>query len=66
MKQLGPTEGIFMKFYIWVFFENHSRKFKDSLKSEGDNGYFTWRPQYFLDNISLNASYNKNISDKFV
>jgi len=27
-KNSAPTGRIFMKFYIWVFFENLSRKFK--------------------------------------
>jgi len=66
MEKLGPTERIFIKFYIWVLFDNLSRKFKNSLKSAKDNGYFTWRPIYIFDHVSLNASENKNISDKFV
>jgi len=28
------------------------------LKSEENNGYFTWRPVYIFDNISLTSSYN--------
>jgi hypothetical protein len=26
------------------------------LKSDDDNEYFTWRPMYIYDNISLNSS----------
>jgi len=29
-----------------------------SLKSNKNKGYFTWRPIYIFDRVSLNASYN--------
>jgi len=45
---------IFMKVDIWVFFENLSRKFK--FKIWRKNGYFTWRPIYIFDNMSLTFS----------
>jgi hypothetical protein len=41
-----PTGWVFMKTDILVFFENLSRKFKFSLKSDKNNWYFTWRPIY--------------------
>jgi hypothetical protein len=31
-------------------------KIEVSLKSDKKNGYFTWRPLYIYDNISLNLS----------
>ena len=34
----APTGLIFMKFVIWVFFENLSRKIQVSLKSDTNNG----------------------------
>jgi hypothetical protein len=37
----APSRWIFMKFGIWVFFENLSRQF-NSLKSDQSNGCFTW------------------------
>ena len=52
------TGRIFMKFDIWTFSEKLSRKFKFSLKSDKNNGYFTWRPIYVCvcDHISLNSN----------
>ena len=35
-----------------------------SLKSDKNNGYFTWRPIYIFNQISLNSSYKRNISRK--
>jgi hypothetical protein len=37
-------------------FSKIGRKNSTSLKSEKNNGYFTWRPMYIYDNISLNSS----------
>jgi hypothetical protein len=49
-----PTGRIFIKFDIWGFFENLSwKKIQVSLKSEKNNRYYTWRPTYIYDNISL-------------
>ena len=48
MNNSAPTRRIFMKFDTWIFFENLSRKFKVSLKSNKNNGYFTWRPIYIF------------------
>ena len=42
-----------MKSDIWIFFENLSRKIQVSLKSDKNNGYFTRRPVYIFDHISL-------------
>jgi len=49
----APTGWTFMKFDIWPFFENHSRKIKVLIKSDKSNRYFTWRPIYIFDHISL-------------
>jgi len=51
----APTERILMKFGIWIFLENLSRK---GLKSETNDGYFTWSPKYIYDKISLNSRWN--------
>ena len=49
-----------MKFYISVFFENLSRKFKFSLKSDKHNEYFTRRRKYiFLYGIFLTSFQNE-------
>jgi hypothetical protein len=52
----APTGRILIKFDVWMFFDKVSRKLKISLKSDNNNGYFTWRPMYIYDNISLNSS----------
>jgi hypothetical protein len=44
----APTGRIFMKFDIWVFLENLSRKIQVSLKSDKNNWYFIWRLYTFL------------------
>jgi len=39
---------IFLKFYIWVVFENLSRKMEAQLQPDKNKGYFTqWRTQEF-------------------
>jgi len=43
----SPTGRVFMKFHIWGFFENLSRKFV-SLQSDKHNGCVAWRPIYFF------------------
>ena len=53
------TGRIFMKFDISGFFENLSRKIQASLKSNNNNRYFTWRPIYIFDHISLSSYYNE-------
>jgi hypothetical protein len=56
-----------MKFNICVFVVNLLRKFKFSLKSGNNSGYFTWRPMQIYDNISPNSSWNeKYFGRKFV
>ena len=47
-----------MKFGIQEFFLS-SEKIHVSLKSDKNNGHFTWRPMYIYDSISLNSSYNE-------
>ena len=50
----APTVWIFMKSDIWVLLEN-AEKMQISLKSYKNNGYFTWRPVCFCNNISLSS-----------
>jgi hypothetical protein len=52
----APTGHIFMKFYIWVFFRKSVERFQVSLKSDTNIGYFTWKPIYIFNNISLSSS----------
>jgi hypothetical protein len=56
-KNAAPTEGIFMKFYMSIFWKS-VKKIQVSLKSDKNNGYFTWRAVYIYD-ISLNSSQNE-------
>jgi len=51
----GPNGRIIMKSDIWVFFEKSVEKIKVSLKSDKNNGYFTWIRTYIYDNILLNS-----------
>jgi hypothetical protein len=37
----APTGRIFMKFYVWGFFERLSRKIQVSLKADKNTTYFT-------------------------
>ena len=39
----APTVQILIKFHIWGFFENLSRKFGFNVKSVDNNGYLKWR-----------------------
>ena len=45
----ASTGRIFMKFDIWVFFSKSFEKIQVSLKSDKNNGQFTWRPVYIYD-----------------
>ena len=51
-----PTGRIFMKLDIWVFFRKVARKSQVPLRSNSYNRYFTCRPIYIFDHISLNSS----------
>jgi len=53
---VAPTGRILMKFDIWGFFENHLRESKIWSKCHKNNRYYTWRPVYIYDNISLISS----------
>jgi len=48
----APTEQIFIKFGIRIFFENLLRKVKMSLKLDKNNEYCTLRRSYIYGNIS--------------
>jgi hypothetical protein len=44
---------------IFDYFLNSVETVQVWLKSDNNNGYFTWRNVYSYHNISLNSSYNK-------
>ena len=54
-----PTGRIAVKFYILIFFEKSVEKIQVALKSDKNNGYFTWPPTYIFYHISLNSSYKE-------
>ena len=45
--------------FEYFFFRKHVEKIQVSLKSDKNNGYFTWRTLYIFDHISLNSSKNE-------
>jgi len=55
-KKLGFPWTDFLKFYILVFYEKSIKNFQDSLIYDKNIRYFTWRPMYIFNNISLNSS----------
>ena len=48
-----------MKFYILSILRKYVEKIQVWWKSEKNNGYFTRRPLYTYDSVSLNYSYNE-------
>jgi hypothetical protein len=51
----APTGRIFMKFDIWVYFENMSGELQASLKPYKNDRYFTWRSVCIFGHISLSS-----------
>ena len=47
----APTRRISIKFGIWVFFSKICPKIQHSLKSDKNNGYFTWSQYIFLSHL---------------
>ena len=56
---ISVTQRIFMKFNTRAFFRNSVEKIQDLLKSDMNDGYFTWRPIYISDHISPSSSWNE-------
>jgi hypothetical protein len=59
-----PNEPIFIKFVIWAFFENLSRKFRFHWNATKNNGYFLRRPMYIFDLSRSVLLRKKNVSHK--
>ena len=57
-----PLDGF--AWNVMSIFRKSVDKILVSLKSDKNNGYFTWRPIYIFNQISLNSSYKRNISRK--
>jgi hypothetical protein len=67
MKQLDSQTTNFNGILYLSIFRKSLEKIQDSLKSDKNNGYFTWRPTYTYDNISLSLFYSKDFfREKFV
>jgi hypothetical protein len=56
---LPPTGRMFMKLYIWIFFENPSEKIQFPFKPDTNDGYFTLRPIYIYDSTYRAQSFLK-------
>jgi hypothetical protein len=56
LKNSASNGRIFMKFVIWLFFENVAKSSKFYLKSVKNNSCFTWTPTYIYGDIVLNSS----------
>jgi hypothetical protein len=56
MEQLGSHWMDFHEIWYLRIFQKSAEKFKVSLKSDKNNGYFTWRSMYIYDHILLNYS----------
>jgi hypothetical protein len=58
VEQLGSQWTDFHEILYLNVFRKSVEKIRVLLKSEENNGYFTWRPIYTFDHISLSSSYN--------
>jgi len=56
MEQLGAHWTDFHEIWYLSIFRKSVEKIQVSLKSDKNNGYFTWRPIYIFDHISLSSS----------
>jgi hypothetical protein len=59
----APTGQIFVKSDMSIF-QKYVKKIQVSLRSDKNNGYFTWRCMYVYDNILPNSSYNEKCFSK--
>ena len=64
MEQLGSHwTDIYEIFYMSIL-RKSDENIQVSLKSDKKNGYFTLRPMYIYDIVSLRSSYNGTVSNK--
>jgi hypothetical protein len=56
MEQLDSHLTDFHEILHFIIFRKSVEKMQVSLKSDKNNGYFTRRPMYIYDDISLNSS----------
>ena len=63
-EQLSSHWTDFHEFWYLSVFRKYVEEIEVSLKSDKNNGYFTWRPFYICYHISLNSSENEKCSDR--
>jgi hypothetical protein len=56
MEQLGSHQVDLCETLYVSIFKKSIEKIHVPLESDKNNRYFTWRPMYIYDNISLNSS----------
>jgi len=56
VEYLGSHSTDFHDIWYLSIFQNSVEKIHVSLKSDKNNGYFTWRPVYIYENIVLSSS----------
>ena len=61
MEQLGYHWKGYHEIWYGRIFRKSIENVQVSLKFNKNNEYFTWRPMYIYDSISLNSSYNEKI-----
>jgi hypothetical protein len=59
MEQFGSHYTDLNESLYFSIFRKHVNKTQVTLKPDKNNGYFTWRPTYLYDNISLISSWNE-------
>jgi len=59
MEQLGSHWTDFHDTWYLIIFQQYLVKLQVSSKSDKNDGYFTLRPIYIFDDISLSSSYNE-------
>ena len=64
MKQPGSHWTDFHEIWYLSIFRKSIEEIQVSLKSDNNNGCFTWRPIYIFYHISLNSSYNEKIFEQ--
>jgi hypothetical protein len=64
MKILVPTGSAFMKFCYFCIFLKSVAEIQDSVRSDKKNDYFTKRPIYIIDHISLVILRMRDVSER--
>ena len=54
-----PLDGFSRKFDVRVVFANSVVQIQVLIKSDTNNGYFTWIPMHIFNHIALNSPYNE-------